>query len=109
MNVAVRTLNQSVVLPRFFVWPLFSKIHLLIVSLIFVIVISAFGVVFVKDTNRRLIGELQTLQNSRNNLYTKWSQLLLEESTWASQSRIAYIAQQQLAMTIPADQSRIFV
>lgn len=69
--------------------------------LISLMLVSAFAVVYVKDFERRLFSELQTLQQERDSLEVEWGQLLLEQSTWATPSRIQRIANQELGMALP--------
>ncbi len=64
------------------------------------VLISAFAVIYVKDLNRRLFIQYQTAQTTYNQLYVEWNKLLLEQSTWATQSRIQRIAQQRLGMEL---------
>jgi len=101
MNVAVKTFNQTTTIPFSWSWSLPSKIYLPVICLMFAVLCSAFGVVYVKDINRRLSGDLQTLQNSYTTLHTQWSQALLENSTWSSDARIERIAKEQLGMMLP--------
>ena len=109
MNAVVRTLNQTTVFPRLLTWSFSSKRHLTMISLMFAVLFSAFSLVYVKDMNRRLMGDLQTLQGARDHLRTQWSQLLLEESTWSSQSRVEQIAKQHFIMAVPVKQERQFI
>lgn len=62
---------------------------------------SALAVVYVQAENRRLFSELAAIQQHRDNLHVEWGQLLLEGSTWATQSRVQYIARQELHMSMP--------
>jgi cell division protein FtsL len=101
MNVAVKTLNQITVLPRLFAWTLVFKEHAIITLLTLTLLFSAFGIICVKDVNRRLVGDLQIQQTTNDNLRNRWSQLLLEESAWSSQTRVEQIARQQLGMIVP--------
>jgi len=43
----------------------------------------------------------QDLQTSQGTLHVEWSKLLLEQSTWSTQTRIQHIAQQKLGMEVP--------
>lgn len=72
-----------------------------ILSLMVAVLLSAFAVVYVKDLNRRLFLQYQDLQAQHNKLYVEWGKLLLEQSTWAAQQRVEYIAQTRLNMVIP--------
>src|SRR5690348_13432654 len=98
MNAAARALAQSPGVSgsiRLFV---LSKEYCRLICLIMMVLVSAVAVVYVKDLNRRLFSELETLQQARDELRIESGQLLLEQNTWATQARIQQIAQQQLSM-----------
>jgi len=109
MNVAVRTMNQGAVLPRLSVSIEIFKKQFLIISLLMSILLSAFAIIYVQDMNRRLVGQLETLQSSYENSQMEWSQLLLEQSAWSSQARVEQIARNQLNMVMPAKSSVIVI
>lgn len=73
----------------------------LIVLLMVASLCSSFGVVYFKDLNRRLFIQYETLQHEKAEKLIKWERLLLEQSTWSTQSRIQKIAQRQLGMEMP--------
>lgn len=76
-----------------------------LVSLLLLLVLaSACGVVYLKDLNRRLFWDLQTLQQQYDDLNIRAGQLLLERNTWSAQARVEQIAQNQLAMDVPTAQ-----
>lgn len=84
--------------------------HRLLVGLLSISVLfSAFAVVFSKHMSRTWFVELQTLQQYRDDLQTEWGQLLLEQNTWASQSRVERIARQELDMVLPQADQIMFV
>lgn len=64
--------------------------------------LSALSVIYTKNWHRSLFIQVEQLQQQRDKLHTEWTQLLLEESTWASQGRIQKMATSQLNMKIPA-------
>lgn len=90
-------------------WSFSLKGRFFVISLIAAVFITAFSLVYVKDVNRRLMGELQSLQNTSNQLHNQWSRLLLEESTLVSSARVAAIAQKQLDMVMPAQKKIVEV
>ena len=70
--------------------------------LAFFVLLSAFSVVYLKQFNRQLIIEAETLQNNAEAMHTAWGQLLLEQAAWSTQVRLQVVAQQQLGMEIPS-------
>ncbi|PMB54344.1 cell division protein FtsL [Coxiella endosymbiont of Rhipicephalus microplus] len=78
-----------------------TKGRILVVSLVIALLSSAFGIVYVKDLNRRLFIQYQILQREKAEELIQWGKFLLEQSTWSTQSRIQQVAQKQLGMQIP--------
>jgi cell division protein FtsL len=70
---------------------------------------SAFGVIYAKDLNRRLLIQYEGLQQQSQQYQVQWSQLLLEQGALSSQARIQRLAQQKLNMIIPSSKNIIFV
>ncbi|MBU1558472.1 MAG: cell division protein FtsL [Pseudomonadota bacterium] len=101
MNVAVRTLNNLFV-PRFLSWLFVTEKQWTVALFLGVsVLLSSVGLIYVKDSNRRLEAHLQSLQVQYGRMHAEWSQLLLEESTWSSDARIANQATHRLQMMIP--------
>lgn len=104
MNTATRALDldfDSLVVLR--------KPHLritrgmiLMAALLLSLLASAFLVVYLKDVNRRLFIRYQHELNITQRNEVRWSKLLLEQSTLATQARVQQIAQQRLDMHVPA-------
>ncbi|MES2998421.1 MAG: cell division protein FtsL [Pseudomonadota bacterium] len=101
MNVAARALARGPLLwERGQAWR--WQISLLgAILLMLAVLSSALSVVYVKALQRNLYSELQASEQERNSLKTQWSQLLLEENTWAAPERVQALAQQALGMQIP--------
>lgn len=62
---------------------------------------SALSVVYKKHESRQLFTKLQTLQREVESLQEEWSQLLLEQGTWAADARVERLARTQLQMVLP--------
>lgn len=75
--------------------------ELKILVMIFLLLISSLGIVYVKDLNRRLFIVNNKMQIQNEQLKTISNKLLLEQSAWAAQARIQIVAQEQLQMRIP--------
>lgn len=101
MNAAARALAHGSfvsVNPRALV---LSKQMLGLFLLIIALLASAVAVVYVKSQDRQLFSDLQTLQQTRDDLRVEAGQLLLEQNTLAAPERVQAIAQQQLNMVVP--------
>ena len=77
--------------------------------LLVLLVMSAQSVVFSSFQARGHINYLHQLEKDRNAMQVEWGQLLLEQSAWASHSRVENLVTEQLAMSIPRAQQVIVV
>lgn len=76
--------------------------ELRVLILVFLLLLSAIGVVYIKDLNRRLFITHHKLQVQSEQLNLDKNKLLLERSAWGAQARVQRVAQGQLHMKIPA-------
>ena len=65
------------------------------------VVVSALAVVHAKFESRVLFSELQQLNKVQDKLDVEWSQLQLEQSTWAAHGRVERTARKRLGMVLP--------
>lgn len=73
-----------------------------VILLSVLIFLSSMGVVYSKHVSRQLFSQLQSLQNKRDELHVEWSQLLLEQGTWATDVRVERVAREHLNMLVPS-------
>ena len=66
-----------------------------------VLIISALGLVTSQHKSRKLYFELQQQQEAAKLYQTEWTQLQLEQSTWAMHSRLEQVATDLLHMHVP--------
>lgn len=102
MIPAAQVLTQRIARTSRFSLYMIVQQHLALFMIIGLLLVSAFGVVYVRDLNRRLFIDWQTAQKSADTMQVEWGQLLLEQSTWAAPARIQDLAQEKLAMEVPA-------
>lgn len=76
----------------------------LMISLLIAVVASALAVIYVKHQTRQYFASLQGLQRTAEDLHVEWSQLLVEQGTWASDARVESMARQHLHMVLPKPQ-----
>ncbi|MSP86000.1 MAG: cell division protein FtsL [Methylotenera sp.] len=69
--------------------------------LFFVLIFSALGLVKSQHVARNLYIELEQSNQSAKQIEQEYSQLHLEQSTWAMHSRIEQVAAQQMQMQVP--------
>ncbi|MDH4216454.1 MAG: cell division protein FtsL [Gallionella sp.] len=65
------------------------------------VVLCALSVVTSQHKARKLYVELQLEKERAQQMEIEWGQLQLEQSTWATPSRVEKIAAQQLLMQLP--------
>lgn len=82
---------------------------LLGIFLLCLLVISAQFVVFSSFEARGHVNYLHQLEKNRNAMQVEWGQLLLEQSAWASHSRVESMVTEQLNMGVPPAQQIILV
>lgn len=73
------------------------------------VLLSAFGIIYLKDLNRRMFIQFHSLQQAQQTDQVEWGKLLLEESTWSTQSRIQQVAEVRLKMYIPEQKDVVVV
>jgi cell division protein FtsL len=71
-------------------------------ALIAIVLASALGGVASQHKARKLFTELEREQERMRQLEVEWGQLQLEQSTWASHSRVEKVARERLRMKPPA-------
>jgi len=70
---------------------------------------SAVQVVVSQHQARRIFGELQKLESTRDELNEEWGRLQLEQSTWATDDRVELVARTQLSMVEPETKSIVLL
>jgi cell division protein FtsL len=73
------------------------------------LVATSLGVVYTKHQSRKLFVNLQALQDERDQLNIEWGRLLLEQSTWATPTRVEAMARQRLGMRVPESDQLVIV
>jgi cell division protein FtsL len=109
MNAATRVSSQSIYIARKSSAQTWSLQSVAIISLLILVFVSAFAVVYVRDYQRQLITDLQGLQMEHDTMLTQRSQLLLEQAAWSTQTRVQQVAEQKLGMVFPGQQTMITV
>ena len=65
---------------------------------------SAVELVVYRHESRSLFVELQDLRETKQDLNREWGQLLLEQATWGTHSRVEKVASEKLEMFAPRTQ-----
>ncbi|MEM1244114.1 MAG: cell division protein FtsL [Pseudomonadota bacterium] len=91
----VKNYNPSLIFPKL------NQQTFILCFLVILVFCSATMIIFVQAKDRLAFAKLSQLQNRRDNLHVRFSQLLLEQDTWAAPIRIATIATKRYKMVAP--------
>jgi cell division protein FtsL len=69
--------------------------------LLALIIVAALSVITSQHKARKLFTELETEQATTQKLGEEWTQLQLEQGTWATHKRVEAMASRQLGMRLP--------
>jgi cell division protein FtsL len=105
MNAATRISSQAAYAGHRITAAVWNWQTVLISSLLLMVFVSAFAVIYVRDYQRQLITHLQGIQMQHDSMLTQRSQLLLERAAWSTQARVQQVAEQKLGMDFPEQQS----
>ena len=83
-----------------------AKVNLLLLCLV---IVCALGVVTSQHKARKFFVELQKEQALARQMEVEWGQLQLEQSTWATPTRVEKIANRNLQMQLPMGDKIQFV
>ena len=109
MNTATRVFDGRVYRrPQADAWE-FSRHGLVLAILSLMLVVSAFGVIYLKDLNRRLFMKYQNTLQIQQQAQMNYGKLLLEQSAWSTQARVQRIAQNKLSMVMPKAKQVVMV
>ena len=76
-----------------------KRLNLLLALLV---LISSFSVIYSKHKTRLLYASFQACQAQVDELHIEWSQLLLEQGAWSTNSRVERVASEHLQMELPS-------
>ena len=77
--------------------------------LLVLIVVSALSVITSQHHARKLFNDLESEQNAAKKLDDEFTQLQLEQSTWATNKRVEAVAARQLGMRLPDPSNTVIV
>jgi cell division protein FtsL len=83
--------------------------HLLIYGILFLVIASAFSVIYFTHLNRQTTSKIEVLLTERDALENEWRNLLLEQNSLAEHSAIESSAMKRLNMTRPDASSEIVI
>jgi cell division protein FtsL len=83
-----------------------TRVNLLLLALV---VACALGVITSQHQARKLFIALEAEQSTAQKIAEEWTQLQLEQGTWATHKRIEAVASRSLGMRIPDASSTVIV
>ena len=83
-----------------------TRLNLVLLALV---VACAIGVITSQHQARKAFVELETEQAAAKKLAEEWTQLQLEQGTWATHKRVEAVAARQLGMRLPDASSTVVV
>ena len=109
MNTAAKAIAENHALQGRLSRLLWGQRSLGVITLVVMILGSAFGVIYERNFYRDTLADFQGLNQSHHELALQAKQLQIEQSTWATQSRVQSIAERKLKMRIPDYQHSVMV
>ena len=79
------------------------------VVLLALVVAAALGVIASQHRARKLFSEIEGAQDAAQSLNEEWTQLQLEQGTWANNKRVEAIASKRLGMRQPDPSTTIVI
>jgi cell division protein FtsL len=77
--------------------------------LLALIIVAALSVITSQHKARKLFIELETEQAATRKLGEEWTQLQLEQGTWATHKRVEAMASKQLGMRLPDASNTVII
>ena len=83
-----------------------GRVNMLLLALL---MLCAIGVITSQHRARRIFGELEAEQATAKKLDEEFTQLRLEQSTWATNKRVEALASKSLGMRLPESGTTVVV
>lgn len=109
MNAAAKAIHQSTLFSGRLADLTFSRDFMLIITVSLALFMSALAVIYTTNTWRLRVNYLSQLETQSNQLTVQWGQLLLEQASLASPSRVERFAEEHLKMHQPSDREILFL
>lgn len=101
MNAAARDINQSDLFHGQLADMKLSRTFCLQMILLGAVLMSALGVVYTTNVHRLALSQLEQTEQQTHQLQLQRGQLLLEQATLATPSRVQQLAEEKLHMVLP--------
>lgn len=101
MNAAAKGINQSDLFHGQLADMRLSRTVCLQIALLIVVLISALAVVYTTNVHRIALSQLEHSEQQAHLAKLRWGQLLLEQASLATPSRVQQLAEDKLHMVLP--------
>lgn len=78
-------------------------------TVVWVVLLTALGLVYAKHKEREVHIRLQELREERDRLHVEWTQLLLERGALGADMRVERIAREELGMVVPPEKEIVII
>ena len=103
MNAAAKAITQSNLFSGRLLEMRLSKELFALLILLFALLISSLAVIVVTNEDRLSYSQMEQLEQRSHQLQLEWGQLLLEQASLATPSRVEALAVEKLQMKLPVD------
>ena len=103
MNAAARGINQSDFFHGHLANMKLSKNICLQLMLLASVLVSSLAVVYITNVDRMTLSQLEQAEQQAHQLKLQWGQLLLEQASLETPSRVQQLATEKLHMVLPAN------
>ncbi len=103
MNAAAKGINESDFFHGQWADVRLSRPLCLQIALLCAVLLSALGVVYTTNVERITLSQLENAEQQGHLLQMQWGQLLLEQASLATPSRVEQLASEKLHMVLPTN------
>ncbi len=107
MNAAARGINQSDLFHGHLADMKLSRKFYLNMMLLIAVLVSALAVVYTTNVHRMALSQLEQAEQQAHRLQLQWGQLLLEQASLATPSRVQQLASEKLNMVLPQNKQTL--
>ena len=107
MNAAARDIDQTTFFHGQLINLRISFSNIFQIGFMIVFLLSALAVIYSTNSHRLVLSRIESLQQQANHLHCVWGQLLLEQASLATPSRVELLATQQLNMHLPNNKNTV--
>lgn len=103
MNAAAKSISQNDFFHGQLARMRLSRQMCMQIALLIAVLVSALAVVYTTNLHRCTLSQLESAEQQAHQLQLQWGQLLLEQASLATPSRVQLLAAEKLHMVLPAN------